>query len=408
MRIDAVTWLDFRPDDLLRAREFIRSLQDEGVIDELGFLALQGRFSDLLHPATTTLMRSARYFYFVAGIYRRLETEGVRPSQVALLAQQRQDALANELAKVEQKGVIGREAGMKLQQFPSQIYWRGLRKLAISTAQLSERAYQEQFDDIRRQRRGYHDDDKTAQVVAEHHYWDPTLPPAQFLDAQGEVKPGTTFKLTRLEAQDLHERFTSRYPDSLLAHMLKNRLMGTPWPWECPKAPVALGGWLLHARCMSLFVRGATLQYYGLLTEALDGSGSRQSKDLVAPVFERWWAEARDLLRKWNTRELVTVPTVASALRLGPRGDRWFIEGWLDRFMAMPSAKALLGDRVARDLIRDREIRIKPAKARLKHPKHLKQWKPDRVEDAVYQFDYRHNVGSRFVSEVLAGIESRR
>ena len=61
MKLDAVTWLDFRADDLSQARDFIRSLQEEGVIDELGFLALQGRFSDLLHPATTTLMRSARY-----------------------------------------------------------------------------------------------------------------------------------------------------------------------------------------------------------------------------------------------------------------------------------------------------------------------------------------------------------
>jgi hypothetical protein len=51
MKLDAVTWLDFRAEGLSQARDFIRSLQEEGVIDELGFLALQGRFSDLLHPA---------------------------------------------------------------------------------------------------------------------------------------------------------------------------------------------------------------------------------------------------------------------------------------------------------------------------------------------------------------------
>src|SRR5215475_1116309 len=107
MKHDAVTWLDFRADDLSQARDFIRSLQEEGVIDELGFLALQERFSDLLHPATTTPMRSARYFYFVAGIYRQLEREGVRSTQVALLAQQRQNALATVLAVKEKVGVIG-------------------------------------------------------------------------------------------------------------------------------------------------------------------------------------------------------------------------------------------------------------------------------------------------------------
>ena len=35
---------------------------------------------------------------------------------------------------------------------------------------------------------------------------------------------------------------------------------------------------------------------------------------------------ARRELKNWNTNEFVTVPNVASALRLGPRGDRWFID----------------------------------------------------------------------------------
>jgi hypothetical protein len=365
---------------------------------------LQGRFSDLLHPATTTLMRSARYFYFVAGIYLQLEWEGVRSTQIALLAQQRQDELANVLTVKERVGVIGREAGMTLRQFPSLIYWSALRKLGILTSNLSEGGYQEQFDDIRRQRRAYQDDDKTPHGSVGPQYWDPTLPAAKFIDAQGHVKPGTTFKLANAEALDLHKRFTSRFPHSLLSHMLSRRLIDIAWPWDCPKTSRDLEVWLSHGKRMSLFVRGATLQYYALLIEALDRLGSRSSKDIVAPVFERWWAEARRELKDWNTNEFVTVPTVASALRPGPKGDRWFIDGWLERFLAAPSAKALLEDVQARSLLKEREIRIKPAKARLKHAKHLKQWKPDRVGDAVYQFNYRHNIGARFVSEILDGM----
>jgi hypothetical protein len=34
MKHDAVTWLDFRAEDLSQARDFIRSLQEEGVVDE--------------------------------------------------------------------------------------------------------------------------------------------------------------------------------------------------------------------------------------------------------------------------------------------------------------------------------------------------------------------------------------
>jgi len=163
VRHDAVTWLDFRADDLARARDFIRSLQEEAVLDELGFLALLGRFSDLLHPATTTLMRSARYLYFIAGIYRSLEREGVRASQVPHLSRQRQDELRDALSATETVGVIARDAGINLRQFPSAICWSGLKKLGMFTPNLSESAYQEQFDDIRRSRRGYQDDDKTPQ-----------------------------------------------------------------------------------------------------------------------------------------------------------------------------------------------------------------------------------------------------
>lgn len=404
MRHDAVTWLDFRADDLARARDFIRSIQEEGVIDELGFLALLGRFSDLLHPATTTLMRSARYFYFIAGIYRSLEREAVRASQVPQLSRQRQDELRDVLSETEAVGVIGRDAGINLRQFPSLIYWSGLKKLGMFTSNLSESAYQEQFDDIRRSRRGYQDDDKTPQGPEGVRFWADDLPPAGFLDSEGRIRPGATFELTRAEASDLHMRFTSQFPESLLSHMLQHRLVGIDWPWECPKLPKGLAVWVGHARRLSLLVRGATLQYYALLIEARDKLGIEKAADVVAPIFEDWWTAAREPLNQWRTSELVTVPTVASALRPGNRGDRWFIDGWLERCVEASSAEALLRDEKART-DRERERRVKPAKARLKYEKHLRQWKPDRVGVGVYQFDYRHGIGSRFASEILDGME---
>jgi hypothetical protein len=137
------------------------------------------------------------------------------------------------------------------------------------TSSLSESAYQEQFDDIRRSHRGYQDDDKTAQGPEGVQYWCADLPPARFLNSEGLVKSGETFKLTKAEALDLHKRFTSRFPDSLLSHMLAHRLVGIQWPWDCPKASRELRVWLGHARNMSLLVRTATLQYYSRLPVCL-------------------------------------------------------------------------------------------------------------------------------------------
>ena len=68
----------------------------------------------------------------------------------------------------------------------------------------------------------------------------------------------------------------------------------------------------------------------------------------------RTCGEAKRERKNWNTNEFVTVPNVPSALRLGPRGDRWFIDRWLERFLTPPSARALLADGQARDPIKER------------------------------------------------------
>lgn len=405
MKRDAVTWLDFRSDELSEARAFIRSLQEEGVIDELGFLVLLGRFSDLLHPATTTLMRSARYFYFVAGIYGALERDETRANEVFRLSRGRQDELREVLAGTERTGFIGEVAGRDLKQFPSQIYWSGLRKLGMFTSDLSETAYQAQFDDIRRWRRGFKDDDDALQDAERARHWDKDIPAASFLDERGRVEPLTDFKLTKAEASDLCSRFKSRFPKSLLSHMLEHRLDGIKLPWDCPKLPNGLAIIIRHAENMSLMVRGATLQYYALLVEEREKLGIETAGDIVRPIFEVWWAAAKAPLKAWRTSEFATVPTIASGLRAGIGGDLWFIDGWLARLAVVSTASELLHDDVARKLIRIREGRVKPAKARLKYSKHLRQWKSDRVKNEIHQFDYRHRIGSRFVDEILEGLE---
>src|SRR6266568_6793251 len=206
----AIAWLDFRRDDMNRARDFILSMQGEGVLDELGFLALHGQFSDLFYPATSTLMRSARYFYFVADVYRQLEREGVTSSQVALTVRRRLDALRDVLSHNEATGVFGREAKMEIKQLPSAIYWNGLRLLGMFTSTLSEAGYQARFDELRRERRGFADDDKTPQKTDHVGYWDSRLPAPRFLDQDGAFRPSTGFRLSRAEANDLANRFRTR------------------------------------------------------------------------------------------------------------------------------------------------------------------------------------------------------
>ena len=177
----------------------------------LGFLALLGRFSDLLHPATTTLMRSVRYFYFVAAIYKSLERNGVRASQVPHLSRQRQDELDTSSPKPDHRR---HRSGRRHQ--PEAVPFGSLLERAQETRDVHieflQSAYQEQFDDIRRSRRGYQDDDKTPQGPEGVRFWADDLPPASFLDLEGRIRPGATFALIRAEASDLHKRFVIDSP----------------------------------------------------------------------------------------------------------------------------------------------------------------------------------------------------
>ena len=51
----------------------LKALTPGGVIDELGFLVLQGAFAEQFYPAVTTPMTRPRYLIFVPAIYQYLE-----------------------------------------------------------------------------------------------------------------------------------------------------------------------------------------------------------------------------------------------------------------------------------------------------------------------------------------------
>ncbi|ABS28168.1 DUF6361 family protein [Anaeromyxobacter sp. Fw109-5] len=401
-----VAWLDFRRGDLSRARDFIRSLQGEGVLDELGYLALQGQFADLYYPATSTLMRAARYFYFVAGAYRQLERERVTSSQVALALRRRLDALREILSHNESIGIFGRDAKMQIKQLPSAVYWNGLRLLGMFTSPLSEAGYQARFDELRAQRAGFKDDDKSEQSAHVVGFWDPKLPSARFIGEDGKFRSNTNFALARSEAKDLAERFRNRFPESLFVHLLNEERPDVPFPWAAPRVTEKVRLHVEHAEGLSLLARGTTLQYYALVMEAQSAAKLPVGELDVETAFRNWWSEARPKLRAWDPHALASLPAITDALRPGSRGDVAFFRAWLDRLSACPSATAFFGDADARRLVRQRELDVKPTKARLKHRKHLAQWRTPTLGAGVHALDYRHSIGTNILREVLVGLGS--
>ncbi len=406
-RVGPLAWLDFRADDLVKSREFLFSLSDEGVLDELGFLALFGAFADIFYPATTTVMSSARYLYFIAGIYRQLEREKtVRSSNVAAEARLRQDELRQALANVESVGVIGRDAKGDVKQLPSTIYWSSLRRLGFFTTDLSERAYHDRFDEIRRAKRGFEDDDEAAQSVAVPAFWD-DLPQAVFLDRDGHPRADTSFTMTRAEARDLSNRFEAMFGRSLLVHQIRKGVSACDRPWDAHSPGEYLEHHLKLAKRVSLFARGVTLHYYRLVMDAREVAKLEPVSDTVTPAFELWWQEARSELKAWDPSELASTDA-GTALRHGFGGDVAFMSAWLARLSAASRPSVLMGDTRARELVRNREIAVKKHKARLKSPVHLKQWLLPSLQETPFQLDYRHRIGMRFVAEILSGMEQRQ
>ena len=66
-------WLSPSSAEITRARAVLEALRTPGVIDELGFLMLNGAFAERVYPGVTTIMTRARYLIFLPAIYRYLE-----------------------------------------------------------------------------------------------------------------------------------------------------------------------------------------------------------------------------------------------------------------------------------------------------------------------------------------------
>ena len=396
----AIAWLDLHRDDLARARDLLRALQDESVLDELGFLALHTAFADRLYPATATPMSSSRYLYFVAAVYRHLERERTPARTVDRLARDLQDELRAVLANHHSTGVIGKQAGRDVKLPPSTVYWNALRQLGFFRPTLSEAAYQDRFDESAR---GFADDDKIAHAAGSDSFWDPNIPPPAFF-TNGTFRSDTKFALTRAEADDLASRFRTRFPDSLLTLRLETGQLELPRPWDAKKASEPLPTLLHHARALGLLAGGTTLHYTYLLDQ------ERKRHDLPAAdadfddLATAWWKEAEPILRTWQPSALAALPGIAPSLR---DGDVRFATDWLARMRAHRSGPAVLRDGPAKELVIARERRVKPGKARFKNRKQLERWTPNRVPTDPYGLHYRHLVGSRFVREILEGRGAR-
>jgi hypothetical protein len=382
-----LTWLAHSESERRQTQEVIRLLEEPGTVDEMGLGRIRDALADLMFPGTSTLHTRARYFLLIPWAYRELErqsplsdpTQRARYLEVrtieALRAQRElSEGSLVDSVPVDDEGIIGDQAGAALVQLPSQAYWNGLLlwgiRLKPGSRSLCHRMLS-RFD----LRRALVDEDGEPLPGGLGSWWDPHMP-----DPPPGWRRCASLALSRVEAEYLHERVTTRLASSTLAELLEVGLPdGIDSIWELDlHTRERLSGTsrelIDHADRFSLLMHGAALLYNILLAEE---AGREERLEQHRAAFEEWTAQltARigelgiwhgDIERFWTVvaRGNQRVP---SAL------ERGFVESWIELARAAPQPTLADSDR-ARALIADRERRLKRAHARLGNPSALENW----------------------------------
>jgi len=418
-----VGWLDLGEDDQRRAREYLSQFNADNTLDELGFGILRDAFADVFFPATNTIMTRTRYLVFIPALCLVIEQEKLAGNATGRRLTELENTLRESLRKEESLDVIGDRSKEALHRYPSSIYWSALRRLGIFLHPNWGLAYyQAHLAEFHASMNAEKDDDGLSHLNSpERRNWDKDLCDMladghSLMIGKGKLPAALSFSLTRHEASYLRARFKAlalrEGRPSILSHLLDQRHADSfNYPWEVPHPP-SLTPYVSHARCFSMFTRGATLQYFHLLQHERKIRGIAQPACDLADVFARWWEATRQDLASWQVDEFLIVAAGIDGLRRA--NDAVFIKSWLKLSIEATSARGFLENTEAHALIRHRERTTRPNKSRLHHAEYLQRWKPPDLREIEsmtnnpdrlrFGLDYRAWIGSTFVRDIVSGL----
>lgn len=355
--MSSLAWIDFDEAERQRAQRIMALFQERESRDELGLGAIRDSIADHLFPGTSTIQTRLRYMFFIPWILRRLEGRDGTASQLSAEGRTMEIRLSDALkAGGETSGVIGRDAGARLQRLPSSVYWAGLGAWGIRQFPGSRETYYATLPTLRRRR-------QRAEVEAEGFEdlltgsWHPGLPtaPADLLET-------ASFSLTGDEAQFLRDRLLASAPTSLLTWLARQSDNGQcAYIWQHPALgdfPAAARRLVEHAEIFSGVIHGASLLYNLQLAEL---RAREDWIDLYRGRLAQWAAELDDQrLAAWSLADFWReVDHPAHTIR--PALVR-FVQDWVA--LARTGVAELPDSDAARALVRDRERRLKTSQSR--------------------------------------------
>lgn len=355
--MSSLAWIDFDEAERQRAQRIMALFQERETRDELGLGAIRDSIADHLFPGTSTIQTRLRYMLFIPWLYRELEKCEGPEAQLRAEARDTEIRLADALkAGGESNGIIGRDAGPRLQRLPSSVYWAGLGAWGI-------RVFPGSIDSLfvalrgRKRLRGTPDREVALAGAQAPAIWIPALP-----EMPGDLLERAVFHLTTDEAQFLVDRLVATQPTALLTMLAHEDIdADCDYVWTHPHLssfPAAARRLVQHGEVFSHVMHGAALLYNLALSEL------RECDDWIEDYRERLktWNNELDLsaVRAWSLDDfwkLVDHP----AHTIRPAAKR-FVTEW--RELVLGGTDQVTSTPAARRLVEERERRLKASQSR--------------------------------------------
>lgn len=419
MGFSFLTWVDFDSDQKKKMAEVIRLFSDQGVRDELGFGTVRDVIADKLFPGTSTIQTRAKYFLLVPYIFLQLQKEASEKKALRENTRKMQDRieeLEDELIKklVQQEdsgGTIGSVSlarNKKLQRYPNEIYWAGLKKWGIFKDEAGRSSYYEELGDRiellneweRKNKDGENDYSKRP-----NNFWNAEI---EKLDKDVKVKElKYSFELHPKESAFLRSQINECCNGSLLNSLLTNEIhireVETLWDLKVRKViNDQFKDILYNSKNFSLLVCGAVRAYFYYCATKL---GSPLVKE-YEEFFESWFIEVKKSeFSQWKVEDFFNYLRTLDE-RANVHMTQVFCAQFKKEFDKSTTFKEMLDSEVLFNLIKKRELDLKKIKrARLSNEEPLKRWgnSLNGVAFKAYGPDFRWGQSKRIILDIFAG-----
>ncbi|TFW32912.1 DUF6361 family protein [Massilia horti] len=366
-----LSWLDHDHAAAERSMRLLHLFKERESRDEFGIGGIRDAIADQLFPGTSTIQTRLRYVFFIPWLFAQMEENNTPSLKYQDAGKQAESRLLQILCKTEPTatGIIGRNAGSEVKQQPSSVYWTALGSWGIRNGTETRQQYFAHADrrHARRSQRRRRDDNEIHDDEATGVVWHAGIlklcPPG--------FPEGCGLALSADEARFLLDRWTATQRDSLLTWLaldLRHRKVA-PQPeniWAHPQFadfPTRIKALIVGGRKVAAAMRGAALLYNLQLAEL-------ERRDKLVTDYE-------SRLSAWKQHELADCadwklaefwPLVIGKGHSISLDTQHFLESWRAIAVAEGDSSA------ARQLIAEREMKLKGARSRFTNPAARKQW----------------------------------